>query len=194
VFIIGSQYLYPHIVESLLHLDTSNYIKVAENVLKVSIPNLYLWLLGFYVLFDIYLNVLGELTRFGDRKFYGDWWNAQSVGHYWSNWNLPVHNWMKRHIFTPVYNKTDNRILGLTVCFFISAFFHEYVLSVPFGQLKLWAFFGILGQIPLVFITEKIKHHHYAGNIIFWFSIVLGQPFIVLMYYRGYIKQHYPDA
>jgi len=193
VFIIGNQYLYPLIVGSLHHIDNTNYIKVFDIILKASIPNLYLWILGFYVLFDIYLNILGELTCFGDRKFYGDWWNAQTLGHYWNTWNLPVHYFLKRHIYYPFNRKFNNRFYSLMVCFLISAFFHEYVLSVPFGQLKFWAFIGISAQVPLIVITEKFKHHHYTGNIIFWTSIALGQPFIVMMYYRDYVKNYNPS-
>jgi len=193
VFIIGNQYLYPLIVSSLLHFDNTNYIKVADVILKASIPNLYLWIMGFYVLFDIYLNILGELTCFGDRKFYGDWWNAQSLAHYWNTWNLPVHHFMKRHIYIPCMNTFHSKYLSLLLSFFISAFFHEYVLSVPFGQVKFWAFFGILAQVPLVAITEVLKHHHYTGNIIFWTSIALGQPFIVMLYYRDFVKNLYPS-
>jgi len=34
-------------------------------------------------LFHLHLNVMGELTRFGDREFYKDFWNASTVGEYW---------------------------------------------------------------------------------------------------------------
>lgn len=32
-----------------------------------------------------------QLTRFGDREFYKDWWNAATIGEYWKTWNMPVH-------------------------------------------------------------------------------------------------------
>ena len=44
------------------------------------IPNLYIWLLMFYCFFHLWLNILAELLRFGDRAFYKDWWNAESLG------------------------------------------------------------------------------------------------------------------
>ena len=31
---------------------------------------------------------------FGDRLFYRDWWNANTIEAYWRLWNLPVHYWM----------------------------------------------------------------------------------------------------
>lgn len=34
------------------------------------------------------LNILAELLRFGDREFYKDWWNAQTIEEV--GWNLMV--------------------------------------------------------------------------------------------------------
>ena len=53
---------------------------VVERVLKLSLPSTYSWVVMFVALFDCYLTLLAELTRFGDRAFFGDWWNARSVG------------------------------------------------------------------------------------------------------------------
>ena len=27
-----------------------------------------------------------------------DWWNSRTISVYWKNWNLPVHQWMLRHL------------------------------------------------------------------------------------------------
>ena len=59
-------------------------------MLKLSVPNLYVWLIFFMVrgrparaaratsavaqvFFHLWFNVVAELLRFGDRRFYGDW-------------------------------------------------------------------------------------------------------------------------
>jgi diacylglycerol O-acyltransferase 1 len=47
-----------------------NVPEMIEKVLTLSIPNTYIWLLGFYFYFHLYLNLFAELTRFGDREFY----------------------------------------------------------------------------------------------------------------------------
>ena len=54
-------------------MKTSNIYEIAEHLLKISIPNTYVWLLGFYWFFHLWMNLLAELTRFGDRLFYRDW-------------------------------------------------------------------------------------------------------------------------
>ena len=37
---------------------------MSERVLKLSVPTLYFWLAMFYALFDLWLNIVGELTQF----------------------------------------------------------------------------------------------------------------------------------
>lgn len=66
---------------------------LAERVLKLSIPSIYVWLLMFYGLFHSYLNMVAELLYFADRQFYKPWWNASTIGEYWRLWNLPVYQW-----------------------------------------------------------------------------------------------------
>ena len=63
------QYIKPVLILSdrESHLNTS---QILEKILVLSIPNTYIWLLGFYFYFHLYLNLFAELTRFGDRVFY----------------------------------------------------------------------------------------------------------------------------
>ena len=42
----------------------------------------------FYAFFHCALYLLAELTRFGDRQFYKDWWNSSFIDEYWRTWNL----------------------------------------------------------------------------------------------------------
>lgn len=56
---------------------TQDWLRMVERILKLSLPTLYWWLAMFYTLFDLWLNVLAELLRFGDREFYKvGWWVA----------------------------------------------------------------------------------------------------------------------
>jgi diacylglycerol O-acyltransferase 1 len=61
----------------------------------------YAWLCTFYCLFHLWLNILAEMLRFGDREFYKDWWNAPTLGDYWRMWNMPVHKWLLRTVYFP---------------------------------------------------------------------------------------------
>jgi len=169
-------------------MEELDYPKIIERVLKTAVPNLIVWLLGFYTFFEVYLNILCDITRFGDSKFYGDWWNAQSLSYYWSTWNLSAHYWIKRHVYKPLVACGLGSKSSLLISFLLSAIFHEYILAVPFGRVTGWAFFGMLAQVPLIVLTEPFKKHHYIGNIIFWFTVVLGQHFLIMLYYRDWVQ------
>jgi len=77
--------------------------------------------------------------------------------------------------------------------FFISAVFHEVIISVPFRAFRLWAFWGMVMQVPLVYLTKSLQGNQ-IGNVIFWVSISLGQPFSVLMYYKDFILLQAAEA
>jgi len=93
---ITEQYIEPTIDNSIKPLQDMDWLVILERVLKLSLPTLYFWMAMFYTLFELWLNVLAELTRFGDREFYKAWWNSSTLSEYWRLWNMPVHKWMLR--------------------------------------------------------------------------------------------------
>lgn len=184
---IVEQYINP-IVKNSQHPLKGNLLYAIERVLKLSVPNLYVWLCMFYCLFHLWLNILAELLRFGDREFYKDWWNAKTVEEYWRMWNMPVHKWIVRHIYFPCLRIGIPKIPAVVIAFFVSAIFHELCIAVPCHIFKFWAFSGIMFQIPLVLLTNYLQdkfRNSMVGNMIFWcvFSI-LGQPMCLLLYYH----------
>jgi diacylglycerol O-acyltransferase 1 len=70
LLVIVEQYLTPTIANSIQPLRTSNWAHMLERVLKLSLPTLYGWIIMFYCLFHVWLNILAEVTYFGDREFY----------------------------------------------------------------------------------------------------------------------------
>ncbi|XP_062091063.1 diacylglycerol O-acyltransferase 1B isoform X2 [Humulus lupulus] len=174
-FII-EQYINP-IVKNSQHPLKGDLLYAIERILKLSVPNLYVWLCMFYCFFHLWLNILAELLRFGDREFYKDWWNAKTVEEYWRMWNMPVHKWMVRHIYLPCLNKGIPKLC----------------IAVPCHIFKLWAFIGIMFQVPLVLITNYLQNkfrNSMVGNMIFWFIFcILGQPMCVLLYYHDVMNR-----
>lgn len=169
------------------------FLHLSERLLKLSIPNLYVWLLMFLALFHHWLNVLGELTLFSDRNFYGDWWNAGSFGEYWRKWNLPIHNFVHRHVHKPLLARRVPRLVSSLAVFILSAMAHEYLvvesLDVAYTGL---IFFSFIAQIPLMCLTERkfFKRHTMAGNVLFWVCFCFtGQPFAVLVYYYLWLNK-----
>ena len=82
----------------------------------------------------------------------------------------------------PVKALGINRTAAMLGIFMVSAALHEVVLSVPFKAFKLWAFWGMIGQVPIIIGTRAFRHHKVLGNILFWSCFAIGQSVIVLMY------------
>nr|AZM65204.1 diacylglycerol acyltransferase 5 [Vitellaria paradoxa] len=190
-FII-EQYINP-IVKNSQHPLKGNLLYAIERVLKLSVPNLYVWLCMFYCFFHVWLNILAELLRFGDREFYKDWWNAKTVEEYWRMWNMPVHKWMVRHIYFPCIRNGIPKGVAVLIAFLVSAIFHELCIAVPCHIFKFWAFIGIMFQVPLVMITSYLQNkfrNSMVGNTMFWcFFSILGQPMCVLLYYHDLMNR-----
>ncbi|VAH03288.1 unnamed protein product [Triticum turgidum subsp. durum] len=155
-FII-EQYINPIVVNSQ-HPLKGGLLNAIETVLRLSLPNVYLWLCMFYCFFHLWLNILAEILRFGDREFYKDWWNAKTIDEYWRKWNMPVHKWIVRHIYFPCMRSGISKEVAVFVSFFVSAVLHELVVAVPCRILKFWAFLGIMLQIPLITLTSCLKN------------------------------------
>jgi diacylglycerol O-acyltransferase 1 len=169
-----------------------DWLRMSERVLKLSIPTLYFWLAMFVALFHLWLNVVAEVTRFGDREFYRQWWNAATVAEYWKLWNMPVHKWMLRHVHYPAMRAGLSRDKALLLCFLVSAVFHEVMVGVPLRMLRFWSFWGILGQVPLAFVSEWLRNRFQSdrvGNATFWVSFCfLGQPLAAILYFHDWRK------
>uniref|UniRef100_A0A3Q2Z2D7 O-acyltransferase n=1 Tax=Hippocampus comes TaxID=109280 RepID=A0A3Q2Z2D7_HIPCM len=172
---------------SLIDMDLS---RMTERLLRLAVPNHLLWLMFFYWFFHSSLNFTAELLRFGDRQFYKDWWNSESVTYFWQNWNIPVHKWCLRHFYKPLLRRGFSQIVSQSAVFFLSAFFHEYLVSVPLKMFRLWAFMGMMAQLPLAWFVGHHLRGNY-GNAAVWISLIIGQPFAILMYVHDYYVLHH---
>uniref|UniRef100_A0A669E4J3 O-acyltransferase n=1 Tax=Oreochromis niloticus TaxID=8128 RepID=A0A669E4J3_ORENI len=183
IFFSFCQWMIPIIQSSMKPLEVNLN-------LSFQVPNHLLWLMFFYWFFHSSLNFTAELLRFGDRQFYKDWWNSESVTYFWQNWNIPVHKWCLRHFYKPLLRRGFSKMFSQSAVFFLSAFFHEYLVSVPLRMFRLWAFMGMMAQLPLAWFVGRFLRGNY-GNAAVWISIIIGQPFAVLMYVHDYYVIHY---
>lgn len=190
------QWITPSVKNSLIPFSNMDVMKATERLLKLAIPNHLVWLIFFYLVFHSYLNVMGELLYFADRNFYSDWWNATNIDIFWRSWNLPVHRWAVRHLYLPLIEIGHSKTLASVAVFFISAFFHEYLVSVPLRTFKVWAFLGMMSQLPLSFFSRYIEKRlgPRFGNMIVWASLIVGQPLCIMMYYHDYVITHFGES
>ena len=159
----------------------------------MSVPSICSWLLMFYLFFHVWLNIIAELTYFGDRNFYEDWWTSRDVEMFWRKWNKPVHNFLKTQVYVPLaFRFGVNKMVAMVLVFFLSAVAHEVVVSVPlrttFNVLQLHSLWGMMFQVPLVYMTKRCPP--WLGNSFFWVSIMIGQPCGVFFYYHDFILKH----
>ena len=68
-------------------------------------------------------------------------------GTFWKTWNLGVHFWCMQHVYRPLRARGYSRNVALVVIFFISAIFHELIVSVAFSTVSFFAFLGMLVQV-----------------------------------------------
>ncbi|XP_004638933.1 diacylglycerol O-acyltransferase 1 [Octodon degus] len=187
------QWMVPTIQNSMKPFRDMDYSRIIERLLKLAVPNHLIWLIFFYWLFHSCLNAVAELMQFGDREFYRDWWNAESVNYFWQNWNIPVHKWCLRHFYKPLVRRGNSKWMARTGVFLASAFFHEYVLSIPLRMFRLWAFTAMMAQVPLAWIVGRIFQGNY-GNAAVWLTLIIGQPMAVLMYVHDYYVFNYEPS
>ncbi|KAF1917338.1 MBOAT, membrane-bound O-acyltransferase family-domain-containing protein [Ampelomyces quisqualis] len=189
VWIASAQYAAPLLQNSLDKILTLNFTSIAERVMKLSTISVFCWLCGFFALFQSALNALAEIMRFGDREFYGDWWNVSSIRTYWTTWNKPVTNFMRRHIYSPLVGRGCPPALAQIIVFLFSGVLHELLVGVPTHNIIGVAFAGMMIQIPLIALTDLVQKCKWiqgkvAGNMIFWISFcVVGQPLAALLYF-----------
>ena len=131
IWVLSAQYAAPVLRNSLDKIASLDITSILERLMKLSTISLVIWLAGFFALFQSALNALAEITRFGDRSFYDDWWNSESLGTYWRTWNKPVYTYFRRHIYMPMIGRGwSPRAAGISV-FFVSAVLHEILVGVP---------------------------------------------------------------
>lgn len=189
-FVLIQQWIVPILANSQTPFRETNILKIVERLLKLAVPNHIIWLMGFYCFFHSYLNVVAEILRFGDREFYKDWWNSETVDKFWSTWNVPVHAFCLRHIYKPLLAQGITRFQAALIVFFLSAFFHEYLVSIPLRMFRIWSFSGMLLQIPFAIIVRQFCHGNY-GNMAVWVSLIIGQPIAIMMYIHDYYIDYF---
>lgn len=91
------------------------------------------------------------------KKMFGIWWNSESIGDFWRNWNLPVHDFTKELIYDPLINRMICKSTAVFVCFLFSGFVHDYVVSITLRFYNGRFLCGMLVQISLYHFTIVVK-------------------------------------
>ncbi|KAH9619151.1 hypothetical protein KSS87_015293 [Heliosperma pusillum] len=101
------------------------------------------------------LNILAELLMFGDREFYKDWWNARTFEE-----RSPARKGDDEDRPAAGDEARGGRRRGRVVEIIgirNEIYFDKLCIAVPCHIFKLWAFLGIMFQVPLVLITNYLQ-------------------------------------
>lgn len=185
-----SQYkLYPIVLHCLNIQKTKPFfyrLKVYPFILIETIPPfLIVYLLTFYLIWELILNAIAELSRFADREFYGYWWNSIDWNEYARDWNVPVHKFLLRHVYhSSISAFKVNKTSATFFTFFLSSLVHEFAMYVIFKKIRFYLLLLQMSQLSLVQLskTKWMRGKNVLGNCIFWFGIVFGPSLMCTMY------------
>ncbi|KAF8819424.1 acyl-CoA:cholesterol acyltransferase alpha ACAT1-alpha [Cardiosporidium cionae] len=165
-----------------------------ETALRLIFPLLSIDILVFYIIFECICNLFAEITNFGDRDFYQDWWNSTCWDEFSRKWNRPVHVFLLRHIYLEPQAKFSWSPRDATVATFLfSALLHEMILAVCFRLIRMYMFLMMLLQLPLI-AFGKFYRGTVVGNFIFWGGMMLGVPLLAVAYGREWAIVNYSSG
>ncbi|CAL8402912.1 unnamed protein product [Arctogadus glacialis] len=156
-----------------------------------SLPGIMILLLAFFAFLHCWLNLFGELLRFGDRMFYKDWWNSASFANYYRTWNVVVHDWLYYYGYRDFLWLSNGRFRSAAMLsvFLVSAVVHEYAFTMGFGffypvMFCLFAVFGVIFNFTL-----NDKRQSPLCNIFMWTGLFIGQGVQVCLYCQEWYAQ-----
>eukprot|EP00188_Purpureofilum_apyrenoidigerum_P005586 Plantae.Rhodophyta-Purpureofilum_apyrenoidigerum.ctg7413.p1 GENE.Plantae.Rhodophyta-Purpureofilum_apyrenoidigerum.ctg7413~~Plantae.Rhodophyta-Purpureofilum_apyrenoidigerum.ctg7413.p1 ORF type:complete len:435 (-),score=55.36 Plantae.Rhodophyta-Purpureofilum_apyrenoidigerum.ctg7413:255-1559(-) len=183
--------------ESILPiLPKVHEMRTYEFLWSLILPCSAFFLASFLILFEAVLNIVAEATKFADRLFYEDWWNSTTLDEFSRKWNRPVHDWLERHIYRASLAEGFPKKVSMSMTFLFSGIFHEWVLALTFRRPRLYLFFMMIAQMPLIMILRgrfQSVQSKRAANIFLWFGFFIGLGLLCSCYAREWYIDTSPD-
>lgn len=112
---------------------------------------------------------------FADRQFFSDWWNSCDWLEFSREWNIPVHHFFRRHVYSASLN-TMSRPVATIITFLISSLAHELVMGCITRKFRGYGFVAMMLQMPIVMVQRSpwIRKRTLLNNVLFWCSMILG--------------------
>ncbi|KAL6709401.1 Sterol O-acyltransferase 2 (Sterol-ester synthase 2) [Coniothyrium glycines] len=186
--ITAEEFILPVLGVSALRLHSSESatdfgLILGETIGRLLFPFMITFLLVFLVIFEYILGAFAEITRFADRQFYADWWNSCDWLEFSREWNIPVHHFFRRHVYSASKNHMS-RPLATAVTFLISALAHELVMGCITRKFRGYGFFAMMLQMPIVLVQRSkwVRGRTLLNNVLFWCSMILGLSMMCALY------------
>lgn len=187
--VTSEEYIIPVLDESQLRLHRSrtfidSSLIFAETVSRLLFPFMITFLLVFLVIFEYVLGAFAEITRFADRQFYADWWNSLDWLEFSREWNIPVHNFFRRHVYSASRQAGMSKGAATGITFLISALAHELIMGCITRKFRGYGFSLMMLQMPFVAIQRLpwVKKQALLNNVIFWWCMIFGLSLLCALY------------
>jgi sterol O-acyltransferase len=185
--VTSEEFILPVLVEAQERLDplqrtaanplsaSETLLTLAETISWLLFPFMLTFLLVFLVIFEYVLGAFAEITRFGDRHFYSDWWNSTDWMEFSREWNVPVYSFLRRHVYS-ASRPHIGKAYATLITFLISAVAHEVVMGCITKKLRGYGFICQMLQLPIVMLqrTRWVRGKKTLNNVCFWCSMILG--------------------
>ncbi|KAI5804344.1 MBOAT, membrane-bound O-acyltransferase family-domain-containing protein [Geopyxis carbonaria] len=178
--VTSEEFILPVMKDAAFQLESAHTpfeisLILMENISLLLFPFMVTFLLVFLVIFEYVLGAFAEMTNFADRHFYADWWNSTDWLEFSREWNIPVHRFLQRHVYS-ASRPHMSRPIATLVTFFISALAHELVLFCITKKLRGYGFVCQMLQLPIIAVqrTAFMRRKVIFNNIMFWFSMIFG--------------------
>lgn len=186
--ITSEEFILPVLQVSAIRIQTASsasdtMLVLAESISMLLFPFMITFLLVFLVIFEYVLGAFAEMTCFADRHFYSDWWNSTDWLEFSREWNIPVHHFFRRHVYS-ASRPHIGRPMATLITFLISAIGHEIVMACITKKIRGYGFLAQMSQLPIVMIqrTRWVRGKRVLNNAAFWCSMILGLSMICSLY------------
>ncbi|XP_063914257.1 sterol O-acyltransferase 1-like [Zophobas morio] len=144
------------------------------------------------LIFHSVQNLFAELTRFGDRLFYLDWWNSCNFSTALARWNRLVQDWLYYYVYCDFKEYVwGNKSAGKVMVFLVSFVVHEWVAFCCVG--------GFMPFMYVVFMVLVLPQTFFQApkgmifNVFFWCgTMFLCTCNFVLYSFELYAQLHDP--
>lgn len=184
----SEEFIMPVLAESAVRLQQVSKpldkgLILAETTSMLLFPFIITFLLVFLVIFEYLLGAFAEITCFADRHFYSDWWNSSDWLEFSREWNVPVHHFLRRHVYFSSRTYFSNSV-AMFITFLVSSFGHELIMGCITKKLRGYGFVAMMLQLPIVALqrSKLVRGRWVFNNSCFWVSMILGLAVMCALY------------
>ena len=186
--LISEEFIMPVLADSALRLQQISKpmekgLILAETMSMLLFPFMITFLLVFLVIFEYLLGAFAEITCFADRHFYSDWWNSSDWLEFSREWNIPVHHFLRRHVYFSSRAHFSNS-MAMLITFLVSSIGHELIMGCITKKLRGYGFVAMMLQLPIVAVqrSKLVRGRWVFNNSCFWVSMISGLSIMCALY------------